>query len=580
MLRSVTIKRRTRPAAVASDINPVVARVLAARGAHQVPDYSLSRLLPPTLGGLDRATELMAAAIKQEQRVIVVGDFDADGATGTTLAVRALRAMGAKRVDWVVPDRFRHGYGLSMTLVDEIAPSAPDLLITVDQGVSSIDGVAYAKSKGMQVVVTDHHLPGEMLPSADAIVNPNLPDDPFPSGALAGVGVMFYTLMALRAKLRESGWFKTRSEPRLDAWLDLVALGTVADLVPLDENNRRLVYQGLERIRARRLSHGLAALLEVAGRNLRYVEAADLGFAAAPRLNAAGRLDDMSIGIRCLLADSEEEAWSYARQLDQLNSERQAIQADMQQEAELQAEKQAELLTERLTAGADQPVQGLCVFDKGWHQGVVGLVAGRLMERFQRPVIAFAPAADASDELKGSGRSTATVHMRDLLVDIDSSNPGMIDRFGGHARAAGLSLSRSKLEAFSQAMQDQLAKVEFGVEEITSDGSLLPAELTIEVADALNQSGPWGQSWPEPLFDGEFKVLERRIVGQKHLKLRLQSVSGGPVLDAIAFQAGELCHQELPQPLHVTYRLDINRFRGQVNAQLNIRHLVSSVTSA
>lgn len=575
MIRSVVIRRRVTDGVSLTGLHPVVARVLAGRGAERAPDYRLASLLPPTIGGLDRATELMEHAIRDQQRILVVGDFDADGATGTALAVKALRAMGAGEVSWVVPDRFRHGYGLGETLVEEIAPDRPDLLITVDQGVSSIQGVALAKSRGIRVIVTDHHLPGEQLPGADAIVNPNLDGDPFPSGALAGVGVMFYTLMALRARLRANGWFESRPEPRLDAWLDLVALGTVADLVPLDENNRRLVHQGLSRIRAGRVSPGIAAILELAGRNLRFIEASDLGFAAAPRLNAAGRLDDMGIGIRCLLAETEDSAWSHARQLDQLNAERQAIQADMQETAEHQAQK----LAEGFGDSAASIPNGLCVFDDSWHQGVVGLVAGRLMERFQRPVIAFAPAEQGGDDLKGSARSPAGVHMRDLLVEIDVEHPDLIDKFGGHARAAGLSLPRARLDAFRSAFDNRLSAVQFGLEEVESDGALAGSELSVEVAEALSAAGPWGQSWPEPLFDDQFEVLDRRVVGGSHLKMRLRPVHGGPVLDAIAFRAGALCHQELPEPLHVTFRLEVNRFRGQVQAQLNIQHIVSAVAS-
>jgi single-stranded-DNA-specific exonuclease len=579
MIRSVAIRRRSPGRVNFDQVHPVVARVLAGRGLDRLPDYRLDRLLPPTLGGLDKATRLIEEAIRGQQRIVVVGDFDADGATGTALAVRALRAMGAVDVDWVVPDRFRHGYGLGDTLVEEIAPTHPDLLITVDQGISSISGVALARSKGIRVIVTDHHLPGAQLPDADALVNPNLENDPFPSGALAGVGVMFYTLMALRARLRDAGWFKDRAEPRLDAWLDLVALGTVADLVPLDENNRRLVHQGLSRMRAGRLCPGIAAILELAGRNLRFIDASDLGFAAAPRLNAAGRLDDMGIGIRCLLADSEESAWSYARQLDQLNAERQAIQADMQEAAERQAEALAEELGKRLGEDVDSIPKAICVHDEDWHQGVVGLVAGRLMERFQRPVIAFAPGESGAGELKGSARSPAGVHMRDLLVDIDVAHPGLIDRFGGHARAAGLTLPAGHLDRFRDALGQQLDDVEFGLERVDTDGPLSDREFSVEAAEALAAAGPWGQSWPEPLFDGHFEIIDRRIVGGSHLKMRLRPQSGGPVLDAIAFRAGALCHQELPNPLHVTFRLEINRFRGRVQAQLNIQHLVSSLVA-
>ncbi len=568
MLRHVSIRRRRAGSLQDSKLHPVLARILSARGLTEAPNYALARLLPPTMGGLDTATQLLADAIGKDQRIVIVGDFDADGATGTALAVRALKSMGARYIDWVVPDRFRHGYGLSTDLVDEIAPNRPDLLVTVDQGVSSLDGIALARDLGIRVIVTDHHLPGPQLPQADAIVNPNLPDDPFPSGALAGVGVMFYTLMALRACLRNQGWFKQREQPRLDRWLDLVALGTVADLVPLDENNRRLVYQGLERIRARRCCPGLTALLEVAGRNLAHVSAADLGFAAAPRLNAAGRLDDMGIGIRCLLADSQSEALSLARQLDQLNAERQAIQADMQHSAEAQADAIARSL--------DGAAQGLCVFDASWHQGVVGLVAGRLMERLQRPVIAFAPAESGSRELKGSCRSPAQIHMRDLLVDIAASEPGLIKRFGGHARAAGLSLAADQFKRFRSVFDRRLSEIKFAGEIIDTDGILPAEQLTVETAEALAAGGPWGQSWPEPLFDGRFRVVDRRVVGQIHLKLSLMPLDSKSPVDAMAFRAGTLCHQELPDPLHVTYRLEVNRWRGRVTPQLNIQHLVET----
>ncbi len=568
MIRTVAIRRRSAQSVAMAGVHPVLARVLAGRGQRQAPDYSLKGLLPPTLGGLERAADILAEAIRGGQRILVVGDFDADGATGTALAVRALRSLGAREVAWRVPDRFRHGYGLSPALVEEIEAPAPDVLVTVDQGVSSIAGVAAARAKGMRVIVTDHHLPGPQLPAAEAMVNPNLAGESFGSTALAGVGVMFYTAMAVRARLRELGWFDRRPAPRLDGLLDLVALGTVADLVPLDENNRRLVYQGLARMRAGRCSHGVRALLEVAGRNLRHVQASDLGFAAGPRLNAAGRLEDMGIGIRCLLADSESSARALAEELDALNAQRQAIQADMLEVAEARADE--------LAGRIDGTVPGLCVFDPDWHPGVVGLVAGRLMERLQRPVLAFAPAEPGSSELKGSGRSPAGLHMRDLLVAIDTRHPGLMGRFGGHARAAGLSLERDRLEAFQRGFDQCLARHEFADEVVLTDGELASGELSAETAAALEVAGPWGQGWPEPLFDGRFRVLERRIVGQVHLKMRLQPERGGEALDAIAFRAGSLLRNELPDPFHVTYRLELNRWRGQTNPQLNVQHLVES----
>ncbi len=566
MIRSVDIRRRQPRAALLDDTHPVLARVLAVRGQTSALDYSLQQLLPPTLLGLDRAADILAEAIVNRQQILVVGDFDADGATGTALAVRALTALGARDVRWMVPDRFRHGYGLSPSLVAEIVQPLPDVLVTVDQGVSSLAGVSAAQALGMRVVVTDHHLPGPELPAADAIVNPNLPGERFGSKALAGVGVMFYTALAVRARLRELGVFDQRGAPRLDNLLDLVALGTVADLVPLDENNRRLVHQGLARMRAGRCSHGVRALLEVAGRNLRHVQAADMGFAAGPRLNAAGRLDDMGIGIRCLLADSERAARDLAAELDALNSQRKAIQADMQKLAEERADQAAVAL--------DGSVQGLCVFEPDWHQGVVGLVAGRLMERLQRPVIAFAPAETGSDELKGSGRSPVGLHMRDLLVEIDTRCPGVMDRFGGHARAAGLSLARDRLEAFRAGFDEVLADHKFTDEVVLTDGELAESEFSTETAEALEQGGPWGQSWPEPLFDGRFRVVDHRIVGQSHLKMRLQPVGTDRVVDAIAFRAGNLLDQELPQSLALTYRLELNRWRGDVIPQINVQHLV------
>ncbi len=571
MIRSVRIRRRPVPPTTIDGLHPVLARVLAARGQHQAPDYSLKGLLRPTMKGLDAAADILAAAIRSGQRILVVGDFDADGATGTTLAVRALKALGARHVDWRVPDRFRHGYGLSPILVEEIGEPFPDVLVTVDQGVSSVDGVALAQSKGMKVVVTDHHLPGLRLPAADAIVNPNLAGEDFGSKALAGVGVAFYTAMAVRARLRDGGWFDRRPVPRLDGLLDLVALGTVADLVPLDENNRRLVYQGLARIRSGQCSPGVRALLEVAGRNLRRVKSSDMGFAAGPRLNAAGRLEDMGIGIRCLLTDSDREARMLADQLHELNSQRQAIQADMLKQADAQADRLAEQV--------DGQVKGLCVFDPDWHQGVVGLVAGRLMERLQRPVLAFAPSEAGSDELKGSGRSPAGVHMRDLLVEIDTAQPGLMERFGGHARAAGLSLDARHLERFQLAFDACLASHEFGTEEVETDGELQPDEFNQLTAEALEQGGPWGQGWPEPLFDGTFRVLERRVVGQTHLKLRLLPAGGTQSIDAIAFRAGRQMDGDLPEAIRLTYRLELNHWRGQSSPQINVQHFVSGLES-
>lgn len=569
MMRVVEVVRRSFAQPARGCTSPVAARVLAARGCREAPDYALSGLLAPSLGGLDRAAALLADAVEQRRRILVVGDFDADGATGTALAVRGLRGLGGADVRWRMPDRVRHGYGLGEILAEECLQDRPDVVVTVDHGVSSIAGVRRLREAGVEVVVTDHHLPGPELPNASALVNPNLPQDPFPSPHLAGVGVMFYTLIALRMELRRRGH---AADFRLDTLLDLVALGTVADLVRLDENNRRLVHQGLARIRARRCQPGIVALLEVAGRNLAHVGAADLGFFAGPRLNAAGRLDDISIGIRCLLSDNVDEARAHAETLDQLNRERQQLQSEMTQDALA--------IAESALAETQAEPPGYCLHDPSWHAGVVGLVASRLCEQTRRPVIALAPAGEDSEEWKGSCRSPEGVHMRDLLAALDAANPGLVDRFGGHARAAGLSLSGDRLDAFVEAFRRQTERLTFAEDLVRSDGELAPAELSLETAEALAESGPWGQGWEEPLFDGRFRVLERRIVGQVHLKLLLEPTGGGPPLDAIAFRAGEWCHRELPDPLHVTYRLEINRWRGNVTPQLNLQHRVAGIAAA
>ena len=566
-MRSVTVVRRPQCPEITGCDSRVVGRALAMRGCQAAPDYSLGSLLPPTLGGLETAADILADCIEQGRRIVVVGDFDADGATGTALAVRGLKGLGATNVRWRMPDRFRHGYGLGMMLAEECLADEPAVVVTVDHGISSVSGVGFLRSKGIDVVVTDHHLPGSELPTASAIVNPNCPGDEFPSRNLAGVGVMFYTLIALRSELRRRG---RPADFRLDGLLDLVALGSVADLVSLDENNRRLVYQGLKRIRARRCAPGIAALLEVAGRNLAHITAADLGFIAGPRLNAAGRLADISIGIRCLLEDDFGRAMTLAEELDAFNRERQAIQADMVETAE-------QLATDFLS-GLDGMAGGFCLHDPDWHAGVVGLVASRICEQTRRPVVALAPAGEeGAEDLKGSCRSPAGVHMRDLLAELDAANPGLIVRFGGHARAAGLSLAPDRLQAFREAFEAHVETLKFGRDEVLSDGELSGSEFSLKTAQSIIDAGPWGQGWDEPLFDGRFNVLERRVVGSKHLKMVLEPAGGGPALEAIAFRAGDLCHQELPEPLHVTFRLELNRWRSNVTLQLNIQHMVEKV---
>ena len=482
------------------------------------------------------------------------------------MAVRGLRALGARDVGYLAPNRFEFGYGLTPEIVEVAAARAPDLLITVDNGISSIEGVAAARARGIPVIVTDHHLPGEHLPEAAAIVNPNQPGDDFPSKCLAGVGVMFYLLVALRARLRAEGWFAARGieEPNLARLLDLVALGTVADVVPLDRNNRILVSQGLARIRAGRAHAGVRALLDVAGRDASRLVAADLAFAVAPRLNAAGRLTDMTLGIECLLCDDERRAREMAATLDRLNRERRGIEADMRSQAIAQVERL------HLDDAEGLPF-GLCLFDPEWHQGVVGILAARIKEQLHRPVIAFAP--DNGDLLKGSARSVPGLHIRDALDAVAARHPGLISRFGGHAMAAGLTLARDALEPFRAAFD---AEVRRHLSErdlrgtMLSDGALEAHDLGLELARALREAGPWGSGFPEPLFDGEFEIVEQRVVGEHHVKLKVKPRGDAARIDAIAFNAAADWPAE--RTLRLAYRLDVNLFRGQEAAQLIVEH--------
>jgi single-stranded-DNA-specific exonuclease len=570
VLRVTGMEIRRRALKVAHDfagqMHPVLRRVYAARGVDNDSelDLSLDRMLPVgSLEGLDAATRLLAAH-RSAGRVLVIGDFDADGATSTALVVRALRAMHFAHVDFLVPNRFRFGYGLTPEIVALAATRAPSLIVTVDNGVSSVAGVDAARDIGVPVLVTDHHLPGAVLPRAEVIVNPNLPGSQFASPALAGVGVAFYLVAALAKALGEERF-------RVADLLDLVALGTVADMVPLDHNNRILVSQGIKRIRAGRCVAGIRALLESAGRRQDALSAADLGFAVAPRLNAAGRLTDMSVGIACLLADRPEEAARLAGLLAKLNDERREIEQRMQLEAVG--------LADDLRDGDVVESLGVCLFDESWHQGVVGLVAGRIKDRLHRPVIAFARAEDGS--LRGSARSVAGVNIRDALDSIAARQPGLIDKFGGHAMAAGLTLREENLPGFKIAFAAEIAARAdrdslTGV--IYSDGALSAEELCIETAQALRSAGPWGQGFPEPVFDGEFKVVDARIVGGKHMKLRLDSAKRGrEPIDAIAFGyvGGTSLDANLAcgSTIQLAYRLEINEFRGTERVQLNCQHL-------
>ena len=570
-----TIRQRELPGTdnLPEELNPVLRRIYLARGVDSAGqlDLQLSVLHKPgSLGGIEAAAQRVAHAIQAGEHILVVGDFDADGATGTAVAVKALKTMGAKTVTYCVPNRFEFGYGLSKALVESIEAPYPDVLITVDNGISSIDGTNAATDLGVDVVITDHHLPGPTLPRAFAIVNPNQPGDEFPSKAIAGVGVVFYLVSQVRTVLRESGWFdKNTREPNLAGLLDLVALGTVADLVPLDHNNRVLVHQGIERIRRGRCVPGILALLNTAGRHHSGITAADLGFAVAPRLNAAGRLEDMSIGIECLLADNLDVAMEMAARLDALNQERRALQEQMQEEA-------LGFTADLISGLQDKAVpSGLCLFDPGWHQGVVGLVASRIKDAVHRPVIAFAPENEGSSLLKGSARSIPGIHIRDVLANVDANHPDMINAFGGHAMAAGLSLQHDQLGAFESAYCQALDAVmePHHLENVLlTDGGLGTEDMTLETAMLLRSSGPWGQRFPEPVFEGQFAVLEQRIVGQRHLKMTVQP-AGGDSLDAIAFNVSPRDLPENHDNVRLVYRLDVNEFRGRRSAQLIVEYI-------
>ncbi|MDK1706039.1 single-stranded-DNA-specific exonuclease RecJ [Serratia rubidaea] len=557
---------------LSAQLPPLLRRLYALRGVSEERELerSVKGMLPwQQLDGIDAAVDILQQALADGRRIMIVGDFDADGATSTALTVLALRSMGGGDVQYLVPNRFEDGYGLSPEVVEQAAARGAELIVTVDNGISSHAGVEVAHAKGMQVLVTDHHLPGETLPAAEAIVNPNLRGCAFPSKALAGVGVAFYLMLALRARLRDSGWFEQRAlaMPNLAELLDLVALGTVADVVPLDANNRILVYQGLNRIRAGKCRPGIRALLEVANREARNLAANDLGFALGPRLNAAGRLDDMSIGVALLLSDDIAQARMLANDLDALNQTRREIEQGMQVEA-LQ-------LCDQLERSSTALPYGLAMYHPEWHQGVVGILASRIKERFHRPVIAFAPAGDGI--LKGSGRSIAGLHMRDALERLDTLNPGLMMKFGGHAMAAGLSLEEARFDEFRQRFGELVgewldpAMLE-GV--IWSDGELAMQELTLETAELLREGGPWGQAFPEPTFDGKFRILQQRLVGEKHLKLMVEPLGGGPLLDGIAFNVDTtLWPDSSVREVELAYKLDVNEFRGNRSVQLLIQHL-------
>lgn len=546
-------------------VSPLLRRVYSARGAtsQALAQPRLADLLPPDgMLGLDAAARLLADAIAGGRHIVVVGDFDCDGATACAVGVRGLRLLGATHVSYAVPNRMLHGYGLSPALVDELAALAPDLLVTVDHGIACHAGIAAAKARGWQVLVTDHHLPGASLPAADVIVDPNQPGDAFPSKVLAGVGVIFYVLLALRRHLRSLGRFDATA-PDLSTLLDLVAVGTVADLVPLDGNNRALVSAGLRRLRAGQGCAGLQALMEVAGRPCARLGASDIGFALGPRINAAGRLEDMAVGIACLLSDDLAQARQLARALDTINGERRTLQASMIEDAE----------TAVATLALEQaPRVAHCLFDAGWHPGVIGLVASRLKDRLHRPVVAFAPSEPGSPTLRGSARSIAGFHVRDALAAVDSAHPGLIERFGGHAMAAGLTLRAADLGRFTAAFEAHAACAldpEMLREELLSDGALEPAEFGHGTALALRDAGPWGQGFPEPVFDGEFSVLAWRVVGERHLKLEL----GWQALQLNAIHFGGWTGTPPGARVRIAFRLEPDDYRGGDAVQLVVAHL-------
>ncbi len=567
------IRREETTSNLGESISPILQRVYAARGVKHTyeVDYQLKYLAKPSLlKGVPEAVAILVKALTLQHKVLIVGDFDADGATSCTLAILALRAMGLQYIDFLVPNRFEYGYGLTPEIVDVAHQSNPDLIITVDNGIASISGVARANQLGISVIVTDHHLQGDVLPDAAAIINPNQQGCEFPSKNLAGVGVIFYLLSALRAELRAQNWFQQHniSEPNMAEYLDLVALGTVADVVPLDHNNRTLVYQGIQRVRAGKARPGILALLAVAGKDYRRLSSQDFGFIVGPRLNAAGRLDDISIGIQCLLTEDHDVARELASELDGLNRDRRAIESSMQ--------KEAVSMLDSLTLNKQELPWGLCLYEENWHQGVVGILASRVKEKVHRPVIAFAKADDGT--LKGSARSINGLHIRDVLDEIATQQPEVIQKFGGHAMAAGLSLELKQFENFKVLFDEVVRKKlrEDQLQEVyLSDGELAVEYLNLHHAQLIQSAGPWGQGFPEPLFDGDFIVINQRLVGEKHLKLTLALPDNSQLLiDGIAFNIDlSIWPNKEVERVKLVYQLTVNEFRGQETVQFLVAYI-------
>jgi len=563
--------------ALPDSLHPLLRRVYQQRklATAEELDLTLSKLIPPdSMLGMQAAVDLLLQALQQQSRVLIVSDFDADGATSCALAIAALKQFGYQHVDYIVPNRFEYGYGLTPEIVELAATKSPDLIITVDNGISSVDGVRAAQAIGSKVLITDHHIAPNELPSAEAIVNPNQAGCSFSSKAIAGVGVVFYVMLALRSRLREMAWFRdnNQAEPNMAELLDLVALGTIADVVPLDHNNRILVAEGLRRIRGGRARPGIIALLQVAKKNAVNLSASDLAFGVGPRLNAAGRLDDMTTGIECLLTDSDSVAHRLALQLDGMNQDRRQIESEMRDQA-------FESLANLELDAADIPA-GLCLFDERWHQGVVGILASRIKEKYHRPVIAFA-AVEGGEELKGSARSIPGFHIRDALDAVATRNPGLVTKFGGHAMAAGLSLARGDFERFSEAFAAEAARQLSAAQlqaMVESDGEVSADFMTLEAAQVLRSAGPWGQEFPEPLFDGNFILRDKRVLADKHLKMVLSPESDpGKLIDAIAFNVdADAWPAADASRIELVFRLDVNEYRNSLNLQLLVERILGS----
>lgn len=569
------VARRRVETEFTSDLPSVLYHIYCCRGITSADelDLSLKNLLPPdSFKNIDSASRLLAESVTQNKKILIVADFDADGATSCALMLLTLRAMGATAVDYLVPNRFDYGYGLTPEIVRVALAGDPDLLVTVDNGISSVDGVELARQNGIKVLITDHHLAPDLLPDADVILNPNQIGCNFPSKSIAGVGVAFYLLSMTRKVLRDEGWFLQQKiqEPRMSDYLDLVALGTVADVVSLDYNNRILVHEGVKRIRGGQTRPGILALIQVSNRVAERLKSTDLGFSIGPRLNAAGRLKDMSLGIECLVTNDPDLARKLAEQLSNLNTERRDIEDKMKHEAE----KDLSAMVKR----QEELPFGLCMYDANWHQGVIGILASRIKDQVYRPVIAFAKeTAEPGGPLKGSGRSVTGFHIRDALANIDALYPGMLHKFGGHAMAAGLTLSQDKFEAFQKAFDTEVRKVlnsddMLGV--IYSDGEIGPDELNLEFAKLLEQAGPWGQGFPEPLFDGVFDIVDQRIVGEKHLKLRFRPLDSHDVIDGIFFNLDRLQDH---RRVRIAYQMSVNEYRGRESLQFIVSNMEAAV---